>query len=171
MAEHSLTPPVSPLLLVREGGRMVSYERLELYGRLHIGGIIRVEFEDYAQISDGEFYAHFNLSKTAHHPGTRYALPKILKNGFYDATTGENQPPLLSFEDIYFGTCIDVKNGISYDDVTPAMFKHSMRHVKTVEELKWEMIERYTKSRIAMTAEDILHTPISWTLLRLELRG
>lgn len=168
---HSLTPPVTEHVLVSERGQIISYSRGELLRALDVEGNIRIQLEDYEKIPEGELYAHFNLSKIEHRVCARYALPKILKSGFYNAETGETQPPVLSYENVYFGTCIDVRGGISYEEITPELFEHSMTHIKTIEELKCAMVERYTRSRIVMTREDILAVPVTWTLLRLEPRN
>lgn len=159
-----------PPILVKEGGEVLSCDRHELYARLHIAGIIRIQSQDYEQIFPEGMYAHFNVARTRHVVGCRYALPRILTSGFFDEKTGEDRPPVLSFKNIYFGTCVDIAHEISYKQVTPEMFQYSMAHIKSIEQLKEAMVDRYSKSRTTLTVEDILALCVSWTLLKLEPR-
>lgn len=130
----------------------------------NIDGVIRIHENEYTNIHEDRL-AHFNLQICHHEVGKIYALPKIIKSGFYKPSTGEEQLPLLSFEDIYIGTCIQVQEEISYQDLTQTHFNYSMNHIDSVEALQEAIWKRYHQSLPELSRKSMMELGVSWTLL------
>ena len=142
-----------------------------LDAKLGIGGSIRIRKEEYDNIETYlPYYTHFNLEYAGNSIGARYALPRIMVQGYYRSDEDE-LPPLLSFEDILYGTCVRKKERVQYRDLTATDFAYSMRSIKTVDDLTRVIISRYKHSMPSLTKEEILSLGVSVTTLRLDTRG
>jgi hypothetical protein len=128
--------------------------------------VVRIPQEEYGGIPSDGFLAHFNLAHTTVEVGKQYTLPHILRHG-YLKEDGEEVPPELSFDDVYVGEVLEVRNNISYDALTAADFEHSMTHIQTVDALKLYIIARYSKSKPGLSEADILSRGVSRMLLQL----
>ncbi len=102
----------SPITLKREGEKFKNIYRIKqdvydtdvnatAFNLAHnIDGIIRVPNELYASIDSSQSrYTHFNLEFSGHRIGHTYALPRVLRHGFF-RSEGDEEPPVLSFDDI-----------------------------------------------------------------------
>ncbi len=157
------------LLRIGEKEILVDFAHLlQKLGRSHVSGIVRIPAEEYASIDPrGGRFAHFNLEETDFETDKRYVFPKILRPGRRDQFGNVLQPPLLSFEDIYLGTCIDLEHHLPYDALTSAHFAHSMSSIKTVEALKSAMLRRYRETRPYLREREIFEKGVSFSLFDL----
>jgi hypothetical protein len=131
-----------------------------------LDGIIRIPEGEYTGFPQGGYFAHFNLERTNIELGKRYALPRILTHGSIDAQ-GREVLPVLSFQDIYRGECLEVRNNITYKALVAADFLDSFTHIKNIDELKYYILGRYEKSKPMLRREEILDLGVSRTFLRL----
>lgn len=168
----------SPIALKREG-RMseCTYVILEngittsvsalLYNAKHgVDGAIRIQKDEYEQIDTAlPFYTHFNLQFCGHRIGSTYALPRILTQGYF-VDDADQLPPLLSFEGALMGTCTKVQEHIPYNMITNDIFRYSMRHIQSVDELKSAILRRYKISMPSLSDEKILSLGVSITTLK-----
>lgn len=140
-----------------------------LHAKYGIKDAIRILKEEYDGINPhAGYFTHFNLQYGGHLIGREYALPKILVQGYYKNDEDEF-PPLLSFEGIYSGRCVRVKEHISYNELTEVDFEYSMNHIKNSDELKSAILRRYRVSLPILSEAEILRLGVSVTTLRLEL--
>lgn len=128
--------------------------------------VIRIPDEEYGGFPKLDLFTHFNLETTSCEVGKSYVLPRIIRHG-YIQEEGEEVLPLLSFENIYAGECLEVTNHLPYESLTPDDFVHSFKHIQNVEELKTYILKRYQKSKPNLTSEQILSRGVSRMLLRL----
>lgn len=75
--------------------------------------------------------------------------------------------PLLSFENICYGECIEVGNNIEYTSLHKDIFEYSMCTIKDIDSLKQEMFRRYHLSRPELSDDDIVSLGVAYTKLRL----
>lgn len=143
-------------------------EQVKKYLSAHqLDGVIRIADEEYAGFPDTGYLTHFNLRETTVEKGKRYALPRILKHGERTAEDENALLPELSFQNIKTGMCLEVKNNLSYESLTPEDFKNSFCHISNVEELKKYILRRYQKSRPYLSPEEMLAQGVSRIVLRL----
>ena len=138
--------------------------REDLLAKFNTSNTIRIKQEEYGNIPQ-PIFTHFNLQTTNHLKGEKYILAKIVQQGFFNTTT--EQQPLLSLENVYVAECIDIKNNLSYDELTNDDFKHSMKHIKNKEELQKTILKRYKKSMPQLTTKEILDLGVAKTTLRI----
>lgn len=132
-----------------------------------LDGVIRIEEDEYGGFPQGDLLTHFNLEKTTVEAGKRYALPRILKNGYVDPKTGEEVLPLLSFDDIYHAECLEVTSRVPYEALRPKDFEHSLRHIQTIAELQSYIVKRYAKSKLGVSSEAFLSRGVAKMLLKI----
>jgi len=131
-----------------------------------INGIIRIQSCDYPHFPKSEYFTHFNLQFCGHEVGATYALPEIVRSGYFISENGQKLP-LLAFSDKYIGECIEVRNNLSYNDLSEADFKYSFDHIKNVELLRETIVRRYSVSLPKFSPEEILRLGVSLTRLRI----
>ncbi len=132
-----------------------------------LDGVIRIPDEEYVGFPDTGYLTHFNLEHTTIEKGRRYALPRILKYGERGPDKKTTVFPELSFENIKTAECLEVRNHVSYDSLTPEDFKNSFRHISNVGELKKFILKRYQKSRPHLSPEEMLSCGVSKVVLKL----
>jgi len=154
------------LLILEDGIERVVLKSdfLEKYG---VGRAIRFEPNDYSAIPSSGYLGHFNLEHTDHQAGEVYGLIEIVRHGFYNALTKEEQPPLLNAHKFRPARCIEVRQQIPYESLTPADFKYSLPHIKTVPELKETILRRYRISMPGSADDDLLARGVCFTLFEL----
>ena len=139
----------------------------EFFKKNNIRGIIRINKEDYNSLKPyTKYLTHFNLQFCTHKKGEIYALPSIVKKGYF--TSKEEVLPLLSFENCLTAECIDVKNNIKYKDLTKKDFEHSFKHIKNIKDLKSEIIKRYSISLPHITPNKLISLGVSITKLKIK---
>lgn len=131
-----------------------------------INGVIRIQSYDYPFFPKSEYFAHFNLQHCSHTVGSVYALPEIIRPGYY-ISDSEQKLPLLVFAGKHIGECVEVRNNLSYDDLPEEDFEYSFEHIKNVETLKKAIIRRYSVSMPKLSVEEITGLGISFTKLRI----
>lgn len=142
-----------------------------LDAKLGVDGSIRIRKEEYDNIETYlPYYTHFNLEYAGNRIGARYAMPRIMVQGYYRDEDDE-LPPLLSFENILYGVCVRKKERIPYHELTPTDFAYAMRSIKTTDDLKRLMLSRYKVSMPNLLPEEILKLGVSVTTLRLDARS
>ncbi len=154
-------------ILVLDQGKEVVVESAELLARLGVDGIIRIRESEYSGINKELGYlGHFNLETAGHIVRAQYALPRIIRSGFFDTRTGEEQQPLLSFDNTLTAVCMRCDERLSYDALTPKYFQYPLKHVSDVGALKQVILERYTKSVHGVSEGELLMRGVAYTLLR-----
>lgn len=134
----------------------------------HIDGIIRIVGEEYLGIDTSlPYLTHFNLEFSGHRIGAIYALPKIMKRGYYRSLQDE-VPPTLSFRGALVGVCVGVREHTPYRALQEKDFRYSMSHIQTVEQLQEAIILRYFVSMPNLSKREILERGVAITTLRLE---
>ena len=146
--------------------------RCDLYdAKIGVDNVIRIRKEEYTDIDTHlKYFTHFNLQYGGMKIGSRYALPKILVQGYYKSDEDE-LPPLLSFEDFLIGTCVRVKENIPYHELSDIDFEYSMRSVKNPAELEVAILRRYRVSMPLLSDKEIIKMGVSVTTLRFEWRS
>ncbi|MBU0456706.1 MAG: hypothetical protein ABH824_03235 [Nanoarchaeota archaeon] len=152
---------------IKEKGTIKNVDKEKINKKLKIDEVIRLSEEEYKFISrDKEIFTHFNLQWCDHIPGRNYALVKIVKKGYYKQN-GEEILPIISFDDGFIVHCIDVKNGVSYEDINEKNFEYSFNNIKSTDDLKKIILRRYSKSMPDLTEEEILSLGVSITTLKI----
>ena len=130
---------------------------------------IRFQAKDFEKINtDLDHLTHFNLQVSNHKVGTAYLLLKILKRGYYKSCDDEVNP-ILDYNFFYVGKCVSVKENLSYEELKKEDFEFSFEHIKTIEELKKEILYRYSYSMPNLSENEIFNLGISMT--KLEILG
>lgn len=138
----------------------------EILRRFGISGAIRIHEKDFRFFPNGNLLTHFNLQVSGHKPDYIYALPKIIRPGFFNGPENE-QLPLLDFSGCPIAKCRSVREYIPYDKIRPEDFEHSFLHIRNTDELKKEITWRYGKSMPGLTERDILSLGVSITDLEI----
>lgn len=151
---------------------MVRYSRMQedtmQYVQQHgLEGFIRISNDEYTGIPQGGWLAHFNLEQTTVKAGHTYALPRILKHGYLDPHASTEVLPILSYQNIYHGTCLEVRNRIPYEALTAKDFEYSLSHISNVLELQKYIVMRYSKSKPYLSREELLALGVSRILLKI----
>ena len=156
-------------ILILDAGKEVIVESAELLARFGVDGIIRIRDAEYAGINKALGYlGHFNLETAGNVVGSRNALPRIIRQGHYDVTSGVEVLPLLSFEQIYTAVCVRCEERIAYDDLTAEYFQYPIGDVRDAPALKTLMLDRYGRSLWGVSNEELLARGVAYTLLRFE---
>ena len=146
---------------------MVNLIERNTYLKSQILNVIRLQSEDFDSIKKNTtFLNHFNLQSSGHEVGIAYLLTKILKRGYFKSKEDQVLPE-LDIKNSYVGVCVEVKNNLSYNDLTKEDFKFSFSHIKDVESLKKAIIDRYSSSMPNLSKEEILSLGISLTKLKI----
>jgi hypothetical protein len=139
----------------------------EFLSEIGAQGIIRIEDRQYKYLPKGNLVAHFNLEECGHKIGDTYALPRIIKHGYYSKIKNKEELPVLSFKKIIFGKCIAVKEKLKYNDITLEDYKYSFTNIKNDKQLKKQILKRYSQSMPDLSKEGILKLGVSYTLLEI----
>ncbi len=132
-----------------------------------IDGIIRIHQKDYQNFPEPiGLFTHFNLEYSGHCLGKLYALPRIIKPGFFIDQKNE-QLPLLDFKNCYMAECIDVEEGVAYEKLDADVWQYSFSHIKDINALQQEILWRYKKSLPRISAEELLANGVGITYLRI----
>lgn len=133
----------------------------------HIDGVIRIISAEYDFIDSSlSFYTHFNFEFCGHRIGATYALPKIMKQGYYRASNDELQP-ILSFDDCYVAICENVREHVPYKALNEGDFMFAMKHIRGVQDLENTIIQRYGVSMPNLTNDDFHKHGVAITTLRI----
>jgi hypothetical protein len=139
-----------------------------VHAKLGFFNCLRILKEEYEGIDPLlPFFSHFNIEFAGNPIGKRYALPKILVQGYYRSDEDE-LPPLLSFDGMLYGMTTNVRDHIPYERLTPEDFRYSMRHIKTPEELKLAILARYRVSMPHVPLPELLTMGVAITTIKLE---
>jgi hypothetical protein len=133
-------------------------------------GMIRIptkEFE-YLENNNVQSLTHFNLQVSSHKKGETYLLVKIIEHGELNAKTKSETLPLLDVSNPQLFECIECIENIQYSELKTYenIFKNSFPNIKSIEELKEEIVNRYSQSMSYLSKEDILGLGISITKLK-----
>ncbi len=151
-------------------GREQIFNLTKLAKILGVDSFIRIPDDEFENINERrEFLGHFNLKRSDHRVGDKYAIVKIKKHGS-PARDGQDEiPPLLSLDGAYIAECVEFKNDLSYDnlDKNKKYFKYSMDGVGDTLELRDAMVRRYKLSRNFGSVTEILNQGVGFTLLKI----
>ncbi|UFX82585.1 hypothetical protein [Candidatus Absconditicoccus praedator] len=153
------------ILILNNKKQEVYVDKKTFFEEKQIDGIIRIPQSDFEYIKNKSVYTHFNLNISNHIPGNIYGLPKILRFGYFNPQTGEEQLPLLSFEDNLKGKCFDVKEKLSYEDMDRKFFENCLDYIDDIGDLKEHIIGRYSKSMKGLEKDELLELGVSATFL------
>ncbi len=153
--------------IILENGRTLMLSFSKLCKKFSIDSVIRIQQKDYKYINkDEKLFVHFNLEVCNHEKGKIYALPKIIKPGYYKNEDKEKFP-VLNFKNCYLGRCVRVRQRVKYSALTKNDFKYSLSNIKDAESLKREMLLRYGKSMPELEKKEIIKAGVSITTLKL----
>ena len=154
------------LFLILKDGKIVKVEKNKLFRKLGVHSIIRLPKEDFVHLKGvSTFLTHFNLQKTNHKKGRKYALVLIVKQGFFDGKT--QVLPVLRVDNAVIAECLDVREEVSYKELTDKDFKYSFEHIKSVPELKQAILRRYRKSLPHLFKEELFSLGVCITDLKI----
>ena len=151
---------------IKSEDQIISLSLKEFLQKNEIDGIIRIRREDFIFFeTNPKFLTHFNLQSTSHKKGKIYALPLIVKQGFFDGK--KEVSPILSFENNFIAECLEVKNNIRYKDLKQEDFKDSFPSIQNITQLKKVIVKRYSKSIPNLSQQKILSMGIAITKLKI----
>ncbi|HYD03064.1 MAG TPA: hypothetical protein VEC16_02085 [Alphaproteobacteria bacterium] len=151
-------------VIYMEGKKILRSPVSEVLKKYKINGIIRFQEEDFRYIKPKSLLSHFNLQYAMGKRGKTYGLVLILDTGSYDGKT--ERLPVLDFNKMHRAICLRHRNNLTYNDLKPEDFKHSLKNIKSVNGLKKAMIRRYKKSMPGLSEEQIIALGISMTELQ-----
>ena len=138
------------------------HERIEsvadLRARFGVDALIRLHRQDFDQLGqDGteRVFVHFNLEETLNQVGKRYAVLPILRPG-YRTEDGAEVLPIMDTSRHRVGVCDKVLQRVPLDDVTEECFRHSIPSIRTVQQLRIALIDRYAKLFPYLSADDLV---------------
>ncbi len=138
----------------------------ELAKNLRVNGFIRIPMDEFQKVyTESGILSHFNLERTNHKIGDRYAIVRIVKNGSSDGK--EEVSPLLSLDDACVAECVGVENHISYGKLRPSHFDYSMQGVADESSLKATILKRYGSNRKDLTPDEMMKLGVGFTLLKI----
>ena len=150
-----------------EDGKIKEMTHEDFNTSLRVEGSIRIHKKDFKLLPQHQkILTHFNLEVCYHKVGKMYALPIILERG-YLKKNGEELTPLLDISNCKLSRCIDVKEYVKYDELSEEDFKFSFPHIKSIEDLKKEILWRYSQSLPDHSNEELLELGVSITTLEL----
>lgn len=152
-------------ILVLDNGKEKLISQKYLLKKLNVDGIIRIQKKDFPLLFRRKYLTHFNLEWSGHVEGKRYILAKIERPGYFKKGEKEVQP-LLSFDSKFVAKCIGSKEFVKYDEVTEEDFKYSFENIKSIDELKEQILYRYTKSLPDMKKKELLDLGVGITYLQ-----
>lgn len=147
-------------------GEVVRTPLDKIYEDLSIDGIIRIHAKDYLEFPSGPLFTHFNLEFSGHKQGKVYALPKIVTPGFYISPKNK-RAPVLNFSNCFIVRCLKTKERVPYADLTKTDFQYSLRHIQNSDQLKKEILWRYTQSLPNISPDEILQRGVSITTVEI----
>ncbi len=154
-------------ILILENGTEVLKDKNEFFGGVGVDDVIRVRADEYAGIDAGkEYLAVFNLEWTDSKVGEKFLVLKILRPGSYDQSSGREILPLLTLEDSHIMECLESKNYLKYEDITPDFFKYSLPGIQGVQALKETIYKRYHESMPGLSKEKIESLGVAYRLLK-----
>jgi len=129
--------------------------------------IMRIRKEDYPYLKNKKTITLFNISPSGHKPGDIYALARIKQHGHYKNENDEKLP-VLSFDNCLIGQCVEVREDVQYSELTEKDFEHSIETIKNVDDLKKDILKRYTQSLPNFGKEELLAQGVSITTLKIK---
>ncbi len=153
---------------VLEHGKDIEITYKEFQKKYGAFGVIRIPAKEFRYIENTEIkeLTHFNLQVSSHKKGEKYLLVKIIEHGELDTSSNTEILPLLDVSNPQLFECVECKENVQYSKLTNSNFENSFPDIKSVEELKNEIIYRYSKSMSYLTNEEILELGISITKLK-----
>ena len=142
----------------------IEYEKLKKMFK--IDSVIKLLSEDFSFINPRQRQlTHFNIQHAGHSPGKRYLVLKIEKPGFFDKI--KERPPILNMKSALIAKCISIQNQVQYGELSEKDFINSLKHIKSVNELKSAILRRYKQSLSHISEEQKLAMGVSITKLEI----
>lgn len=156
MTETKLPPSNSShnSIVDGDGERVIAVK--DLCDLFRVDALIRVREQDYALIDRlPEKYVHFNLEFTLNERGKRYAILPIVRSGFRKQDN-EEVLPVLDPSRYRIGRCIAVLQQAPVEDVPAEQFQHSISTIRTIDELRQALVQRYAPMFPTLTTDKLL---------------
>lgn len=158
------------LVRVLEHGKDIEITYKEFQNKYGAFGIIRIpssEF-DYLENNNSQFLTHFNLQVSSHKKGEKYLLVKIIEHGELNNKTQTETLPLLDISNPQLFECVECIENVQYEKLKnyENLFENSFPNIKSIEELKTEIVKRYSKSMSYLSNDEILELGVSITKLK-----
>jgi hypothetical protein len=146
------------------GERAIAVKDLcDLFG---VDALIRVHEQDYALIDQlPQKYVHFNLEFTLNEQGKRYAILPIVKPGFRKQDN-EEVLPVLDPTRYRIGRCDAILQHVPIENVPIEYFQYSISTIRTVDELKKALLQRYAPMFPSLTSDELLSRGCAITQIR-----
>ncbi len=149
-----------------EDGKLLHAKKNDFFKKRNIDCVIRLQKEDFVHLDSVKAYlVRFNLQRVNFKVGERIALVLIVKPGYFNGK--KEVLPVLSLKNAVVADCVDVRNNVSYDELTEENFKYSLEHIKSVPELKKAILRRYKKSMPGLSDKQMLALGVSVTKLKI----
>lgn len=137
-----------------EGERVITLT--EFCERLDVDGWVRMHPNDFAAATVlQQRVTHFNLATTSNQIGRRYALVPIIRAG-YRSADGVEVLPFVGLEDALKARCIEVRQNVQINDFRPGDFQHSLPTVRSQQQLRSVLIDRYGKLHPGLDHDELL---------------
>ncbi len=136
------------------GERVVLIEDLRRH--LRVDALIRLHSDEFALLTtDCRSFVHFNLEFTLNEVGRHYAIVPIVRAG-KRLPDGREVLPLIDPAPARRGICAEVIQSLPLDKVTPALFASSLPNIRTQEQLRAALLNRYERMFPHLSKEEIL---------------
>jgi hypothetical protein len=157
-AKSTETPlPVSNMtyiaVLEKASSLIVTVESVQR--RFGVDMLIRLQAADFANLAalTGVF-VHFNLETTLNEVGHRCAILPIVTSG-RRLPDGQEVLPVVDMNQYRLGRCIEVTQRVPLSEISADLFAYSLPTVKSTEQLRATLIQRYTPMFPLLTQQDI----------------
>jgi len=150
-----------------QNGRVFEVPVSRIFQKLSVQELVRIpksEYPDGALI--GETFIHFGLPVHDGNPTEFAVLPRIIKNGYF-RKNGEEQLPILSFDNVWIAKKTQNIESISYNLLTNKYFKNAIGGCSDESELKKLILSRYRKTLPDLTDEELLSQGVSVRRIKL----
>ena len=139
-----------------------------LLERFDVDMLIRLHVEDFTMLRmiSGDF-VHFNLETTLNEVGHRCAVVPIVTAGRRLAD-GSEVLPVIDPVQSRSGICVKVLQRVALNEVPATLFRYSLPNIKSVEELRAALVQRYAQMFPALSESELLGRGCAITKLRLD---
>jgi hypothetical protein len=155
---------------VLEHGKDIEISHKEFQKKYGAFGLIRIPEKEFETLINPQVskLTHFNLQVSSHKKGEKYLLVKILEHGNLDKSLDKEILPLLDISNPQLFECTECIENINYTKLKTEenIFENSFPNIKSIDSLKEEIINRYSKSMSYLSNTDILELGVSITKLK-----
>lgn len=128
----------------------------ELRRRFRVDALIRLHSIDFAQLAhDCRSFVHFNLEFTLNELGRHYAVVPIVQAG-KRLPDGREVLPVIDPVPARRGICTEIIQRLPLNKVTAALFADSLPNIRSQDQLRAALLDRYGRMFPNLSDEEIL---------------